>query len=378
MKFKLVLPRTGVDLSDYVTGYSVSESFAGFPQGSIHLAQSEIHKGQIAPAQKQLVKWTYPLEGIELFLDNNRILQGYITKQAISDNGNININVAGWTHNLTVSDIGPITIAKGELLSKSLLKALGPFGYTKVEFANCQDVKVEGAKSESDTSPMDYCRQLVKDAGLMFAQGAEKHVIKVCLPSYDGSPVGTLYRTYEGSNVAGLSVDRDWTDVATEAKAKARIGITAESSTWASSGYIFFGADEIPGGKAPEVMEIAFGTGGNLNKILTAKPNPPIQGNFGMIYRPRYFNSDKAKTKTAVENRLKREIGKMLAETLTARASITGHQLDWVFLRPDMIVNLKDEVGLIDENMWVQGVSYSNQSGLEQTEINLTRKYCII
>jgi hypothetical protein len=323
---------------------------------------------------EDLVSKTYGLRKVFFYIDGKKQFAGIIINQSINDNGIVSLECESYLSILNMATFdNSIKIKQGEDIFKTIQKSITHLNFNEVS-DNWQDVKKERTgydfssttqeisrtigydwKKQENENVFSLIKRIIERYGLFLQYGTNGIAIfKLAqLPqNRENTHPGTIIRNYKDkiSNILNGSVQRNYKDFKTYYETNGRT----------------VGAKEATQTLNTIIPTESYATDIFINNI------GHIQSNFnwdkvkitelpaeGRIYIPFYSKDTDSKNKQELENKTYREYAKTLKELLVAEYTFSGHELNDVLLCPDIFIKINDNIGGINESMYISDVSFS-------------------
>jgi hypothetical protein len=328
------------------------------------------------PYIKEAIGYTNGPRRIQFSINNRLQFDGRIESQEIDDDGIITLDCANYLNPLNQQSFeGTINIKQAETIKTALERNLAHLGFGTV-YDDWSEIKQARNGVKYNTNPSGVASKKIgaewkksenEEAFALINRMIERYNvylqvykypdIAIVKPTTTGEYSYSLVRNAKDktSNVIGGSVKRDWSNAITYAQIEGRnkgkgVKTSALGPIPAES---FFPTD----------FEYT-----NVKKILqTSKLSVGDASDPSKLYIPYYMQDKKSQTEEELNNKTKRTIKKFLKETCSATYTIAGHDIDDVFIIPDTLINVADEIGNLYENMWVDNVAYSYRENAGQS-----------
>jgi len=392
------LVQSGVQLNAWKE-YSVTSSYME-PTDSFSFTIAAEHMTK--PQKDALL----PGAEIKLMVNDHLQVSGYIDQIAYSatrsDGAELKISGRDKMSLIVDSCIDPTTNFKEAMnLEQFLAAALAPWGYTKDSFTiddetnlgivtgNVRGVKMSHSKKRlgapinsyklhqirpySGEGAFEFCSRISQRLGLWMRPQADGKQITVSKPTYDGTAIYTIRRSYDGHN--------DILDGEVVLNLESQPSIIV-ADAFSTNGV--FGAGRCWAYMENPIIEVPMGAHSAItNKFRSSSSNrvafPELATN--QLYtvpqaRPLYLHDDEAKDQTMLNNYVKREMAHRLKKSLTFNPTVQGHEANGSVWSVNTIVSVDCEVSGLKENLWVMARTFTkSRSRGTLTKLELIRQH---
>jgi prophage tail gpP-like protein len=406
---RLVVVDDGVELTRW-TQYSFASNFLTPADGW----SCTVADGHLAPDQKAALRIG---ARVELFVDEFPLATGTIDSVEIEAS-----RQSGTTYSIHGRDrLGAVVDAvadprtqfkDGATLAEFLKQLFGPFGWASDDqfeidsSANrdaktgairgtptttgkkgtkpLKDFKLHQLKSHNHEGLFRFAQRVTERFGLWIWCSADGGKLIINKPDFDQAPAYQLRRNYAGpdpTNILSGTVKWDGTDQPSIIVADGFSG-GGEFGRGQIKSYCvnpYFGYDD-SGFMSDEVLAV-------VNKYPEAKPVLYVVQPFPrraprMPPRPVFLHDEESKTQEQLDFFVKRTMSELLRKSLTCHYTVEGHgqTVNGTFVPWDIdrVVEVQDEVGGVNERMWIIGRTFEkSRSGGTFTKLELVRLYSI-
>lgn len=334
----------------------------------------------------------------------NGVLQMYaiVERTNIGDDGTC-LTVAGrdYISDVFVSDLDKrLSIGGGTSLDKAVLKIFLPFGISKIDFTGNNTTRglltglgknqfkslnssitdprksiLPDTRSEPNAKVFEFANKISAKQGFTIQPTTSIDTVSLCEPEYESDPIYFgLYRYLDQqnpkNNIVSGSVSRDFSECPTV--------ITNYGTIPSSDGYDYEQANferavfspVIDGVASPPALFPEIQNNIEFTRIFaetTVIGSRFIPGKSkadpNAIYRPSFFNDKKSTTATQLKNVMRRQLSGRFAKTLQCTYKVSGHTQNGIIWTTDTIVPVVDEVGGVEENLWIESRTFSYTRG---------------
>lgn len=352
---------------------------------------------------------------VQVLVNGTSQFIGIVERTTIGDEGTV-LTVSGRSYlsSVVVSDIDQtITLDGGQTLDKAILTLFKPFGITKIDptgnnktrglltglggaFFNKLNASLKNPKtpigyhrSEPGAKVFEFANKVAITLGFTIQETTDIQTVCLCEPEYAQAPIYYgLYRYLDKdnpkNNFNGVA-DRDFSEVPTVVTNYGNIpGVDGYDDTYGSYSRAVFA----PTSRSKKDQPALFPTIQNNKEferifsqttVVGKRLKKGELGNAENIYRPAFYSDKKSTTLEHLKNRMRRQLSGKFAKTLQCSYSVSGHSQNGIIWTPDTVVTVFDEVGGVDESLWIEGVTFNYSAGTgATTELKCLRLYSYI
>jgi prophage tail gpP-like protein len=241
-----------------------------------------------------------------------------------------------------------------------------------------KDFVLHQMKPHNHEGTFDFAKRISERFGLWIWSSCDGDVLIVGQPDFNQEPLYQLRRTRDGKgNIESGSVRYDVTDQPSIVFADGfgGGGEYGKSRIKAYAVNPYFGVDE-NGFVLDDLLPLIAKQKDAQQVALVTQPFTRRATNIPI--RPMYLHDDESKTQEQLEKFVRREMSLLMRKSLTVEYTVEGHgQYDadgqFTAWAVDTVVTVKDDIGLLDENMWVLGVTFEKSRRGTFTKLHLIR-----
>lgn len=323
-------------------------------------------------------------EPVKLYLYDSCQLIGRVDSVQRGHNGRmVTIRGRDYIGDILECNVDPtLAFKEGMTLEKAIQLAASPCGITKVvgNDALLHRNILTGKRVKTKAAPKDFSKLVLRDANPKKGEGIYECVNKLAARH------GCMVRTYDSRNTLSLQAPQyaqaasyDLVRRYDENLAQHNFIVSATSGEDYSRmpTRAMFSAKQSSAGKGSEALKVEFPASDYLNamgasgtetvpkcvfeRILPGKPASGI----GRLYRLFTFLDEDAKNQDQLGRSALRAFSERLKDTLTYSFTVKGHR-HWntgAIWSVDTIVDVKDEVCDLEEDLWIAKRDHYYQAG---------------